>query len=325
MLTKRQHYVPRLYLKKFSQLKNDKVNYYDKIIKKKLTNMHVDNVAQQSYFYDLSEDFINEIKSLKDNEFDERLLDKQYLEKCFSKLETNFGVTSESVINKVNSCEDPFSLTVINYINIDEKKDLATFIALQSIRTPAYRMLGKNFFKFMNKLIPSIFDSLFTDELSENEILFGYLSTGALDRLSAHFTQNFQWYIGIIDKPEQAKNENVRKTFVTDEFLISDNPIINMKHVEKKNPKNVHLEICLPLTPKYILILREPHFPENFINSIVSMHRNDIRIYNEYQYRFSYRKVIYSKPENGKKIEKFFKTAPLSYSNNVYSFCVIEY
>lgn len=57
MTTKRQHYVPRFYLKLFANSKG-KLNYFDKVLRKPIFNMHYDNVSHQRYFYDLSDEFI---------------------------------------------------------------------------------------------------------------------------------------------------------------------------------------------------------------------------------------------------------------------------
>ncbi|MED4126505.1 DUF4238 domain-containing protein [Halalkalibacterium halodurans] len=244
-------------------------------------------------------------------------MNKQYLEKSFAELESKIGVSIQRGIDCLSMNSD-FS-NVEEVINLDDKEQLAFFLALQSIRTPYYREVSSNFLSFLDEVSP-IFSSI-NNGFNDNELLFLYLNTGALERLSNYFLSNFHWMIGTIDVPEQAKLSHVRKSFVTDEFLISDNPIINFKHVI--NDK-VSLEFGCPLSSKHILLLRDEFSPYPINESgRVSLNRNEIRIYNEYQCRFSTRKVIYNKKENLVKIKSFFNTFPRSLTHNGDSICVL--
>jgi hypothetical protein len=317
-MVKRQHYVPRFYLRHFAT-DDHKINYYDKILRKPLSNMHVDNVAQESYYYDFSDEFMQRLKEMRGNEFNEDFIDKQFLEKYFSKLESDLALTFKKVNEKVLSTGNLCSLQITEIIN-DE--------ALQSIRTPSYRILGEKFFEFMRNVLPEPYNLIFGEDnnIGDNERLLLHLGSGVLERLSTHFCRNFNWYLAVIENPQEAKFPHIRKTFVTDEFLISDNPIINIKHVAKKNPEKISLEFGLPLTPKHLVILRDSNFPfPNPNNSIFEIDRNLIRFYNEYQCRFSHRKVFYSLKSNEKKLDSFYKKFPDMFTHNAASFCVCEF
>ncbi|PBB04808.1 DUF4238 domain-containing protein [Salimicrobium humidisoli] len=325
-LTKRQHYVPQCYLKLFSSRYEDKVDYFDKITYKNLSSQHVKNVAQQRYYYDFSEEFVKSYNENIENDLNVEEINQQHLEKYFSKLEGGFARALESLTSKIQAQENLLQISSFeNIITEEEKKELSFFIALQSIRTPSYRELLKNFNNILEQNYESLFSSEEGKEINDNELFFYYLNTGALDRLSTHFLEDFQWSLGIINHPEQARFKHVRKQFVTDEFLISDNPVINLKHVERRNPLNISLEFALPLSPKHIIILRDNNHPEPVDSSVFEINRNQVRIYNEYQYRFSNRFVFHTKSVNKNKIKNFFSYQSKNLSHNSGSFCVLEF
>ncbi|NEU31311.1 DUF4238 domain-containing protein [bacterium LRH843] len=218
MNKKKQHYVPCFYLKNFAS--SDKIDYFDKVQKKKIPNMHVENVAHQKYYYDFTDEFIDLL-----NKHDKEIVDKKFLENHFSVLENNIAISFNKVTEKLCDSDDFTHLNEI--ISEEDKIQFALFIALQSIRTPYYRSVSKNFNSFISKIDP-VFSNVNT--IHDNELLFLYLSTGALERLNSYFIENFKWSIGVINNPMQAKNHFIREMYVTHEFLISDNPIINLKH-----------------------------------------------------------------------------------------------
>jgi len=324
-LTKRQHYVPQCYLKQFSAKYNEKVDYFDKVTGKSFTSMHVENVAQQRYYYDFSEEFVKSYNSNFSTNLNVEEINIQFLEKYFSKLETGFGNAFLTLVQKINDEKNLLTTDLNKVITEVERQELSFFMALQSIRTPSYRELLKNFVTILEKNSFSIFDSIKLDEIDENELFFYYLDTGVLDRLANHFNKNFNWSLGIITNPEQARFPHIRKMFVTDEFLISDNRVINFKHINQKNHLDLSLEFAIPITHHHIIILRDNNYPQKEATSIFEVDRNQVRIYNEYQYRFSKRFVFYSKSTNKSKVKNFFKYNPEEYTQNNGNFCVLTY
>lgn len=127
----RQHYVPKLYLKRFA-IKNNKkyeIYAYDKS-KQKLFKTKIENVALENNFYT-----------------DENLSDKYYLEKYFGKkIEPNMEIFIRKLI-KIYS-----SYNVLNnyYLMSDElKKEFSYIIIFQLLR-------GKHTFEYGFKLFPVI-------------------------------------------------------------------------------------------------------------------------------------------------------------------------
>lgn len=319
-MVKRQHYVPRFYLRLFAA--NNKVSYYDKVLKRDLSNMHVDNVAQQRYFYDFSDEFLSAQREHAGETMDSHFFDKQFLENYFAQLEDQFASSFRKVNEKINAQTNLMNLTLSEVFEEEEKIDIAFFMVLQVIRTPAYRELSKNFMGVIGNLLPDFPDNM----LDDNERLLMHLSSGILTRVGNYFLgSNFDWYLGVIEGFEEEEALDTRKDIITNEFLISDNPVVNIKHSSKKT-NQVSIEFCLPISPKHLIILREKNFPfEKPDNSIFSISKNLVRFYNEYQLRFSTRKVIYSKRPNAKKLHFFFRKAPLSLTHNSNAVCMNRY
>lgn len=127
----RQHYVPKLYLKRFA-IKNNKkyeIYAYDKS-ERKLFKTKIENVALENNFYTV-----------------ENLSDKYYLEKYFGKkIEPNMEIFIRKLI-KIYS-----SYNVLNnyYLMSDElKKEFSYIIIFQLLR-------GKHTFEYSFKLFPVI-------------------------------------------------------------------------------------------------------------------------------------------------------------------------
>lgn len=185
-LKKRQHYVPRFYLRNFAE--GEKINYIDKQLNKPLEKLHIDKVAQQMYYYDFPEEFVESEKKAGN-----QTIERQYLENYLSVLEDAISNSLRNVNDKILSTEDILSAKLNDLINETDKKQLATFIAIQSIRTPSYRILGAKFFEFMKTIMPSEFNSLFSNDLDENIAFYYHLKSGVLDRLIPHFIENLDY------------------------------------------------------------------------------------------------------------------------------------
>lgn len=95
-MVKQEHYVPRFYLRRFSN--QNKISVYE-IEKKKFFKTNINKIACENYFYDLNYDSIKEllieqkkIYNIPDDVFKEKCNDVQFLEKAVSRLEDEFSV-----------------------------------------------------------------------------------------------------------------------------------------------------------------------------------------------------------------------------------------
>ncbi|PEJ62424.1 DUF4238 domain-containing protein [Bacillus toyonensis] len=315
-MVKRQHYVPRFYLNYFGN--SGKVNYFDKVIDKDLSNMTVENVALQKYFYDFSDEFLEKQKTEGNESVDLRFFDKQFLEEYFAEFEGEFAKCLKKIAEKISNQPDLLNSSVNEMLDEEDRVNLVMFIVLQSIRIPAFRDLSGNFMKLLAKVKPEF--SKF--ELDDNEQLLLHLASGILERVGSYLlSDNFEWFLGVVGDSEEMKSSMV----VTDELLISDNPVIVIEHVDIKRMK-VCKEFCLPLSPKHLLVIRGKNYPfENPENTIFELGMSDMKFYNQYQMRFSTRKVIYQNEDNAKKIHKFYKHNPRSFTHNSGSICVSQH
>ncbi|MEB8957943.1 DUF4238 domain-containing protein, partial [Bacillus cereus] len=214
-MVKKQHYVPRFYLKYFAN--EDKVDYYDKVLEKNLSNMHVDNVAQQKYFYDFSEEFLESQQKVANGSVDSRFFDKQFLEEHFSVLESQFARCFREINEKLNDQTNLLNCSLREILDEEDRIDLVFFIALQSIRVPAFRELSENFSDMLAENIPDFAEV----KMDDNEKLLMHLASGILNRVGYYLlSDRFDWFLGVVEEFEEMES----KVVVMDELVISDNP-----------------------------------------------------------------------------------------------------
>lgn len=142
---KKQHYVPRFYLRKFSSINDNKNDKKNKIIiyDKKHNNEYKSNVydiATENYFYNLEDET--------------SLENKQVFENFFSNLESQNAILFNRLIN---CCIDDNNYYNSLIINKKEKRELSFYIVMQLIRTKKYReKLCQLTETAKNKIIPFI-------------------------------------------------------------------------------------------------------------------------------------------------------------------------
>lgn len=108
--TKKQHYVPRFYLKGFCiNGTEDQLFLYDKE-SMKFTKTNIMNVAHENFFYDITEE--------------------QIIEKTLSLFESRFNIALKKVIEKES----------LDELTNEDKDVLAKFIAVQYLRTKEVRV-----------------------------------------------------------------------------------------------------------------------------------------------------------------------------------------
>lgn len=239
----RQHYVPKLYLKRFA-IKNNKkyeIYAYDKS-KQKLFKTKIENVALENNFYT-----------------DENLSDKYYLEKYFGK---NIEPNMEIFIRKLIKIYSSYNVLNNDYLMSDElKKEFSYIIIFQLLR-------GKHTFEYGFKLAPVIVkekaklinerfggvqlsvSDYFMDELSQRGLVKNVLIEQLFNNDRMEFLTeimfNKKWTIYVYSK---------------DSLLTCDEPVIvrNSK-TEKTKLFNVGLiknytEIYYAITPRILICL----------------------------------------------------------------------
>ncbi len=116
MKVKHQHYVPRFYLKRFT-IDGERLYVYDKTKEEVRGPENIKNVAQERFFYDMPADTIPPD------------YDPQFEEHMLSQLEPQFSAAVESAFRVVEG----------KGANLQERMDMAMFVAFQIMRTRAER------------------------------------------------------------------------------------------------------------------------------------------------------------------------------------------
>ncbi|WP_079529960.1 DUF4238 domain-containing protein [Halobacillus hunanensis] len=257
-IVKNQHYVPQFYLNYFAN-KNGRIFVYDKINEKKFPS-NSRGIASEGYFYDIIKGKMQSI---------EKYLNRDY-ESAFSKY-------LPSLIQRLENDED-------FYLTSDDKKEIASFLSLQYVRTKRFREESVRLFTSQD-----IYHSeAFLPPKMGHIILFS--DPDLLDNISANLLQNYYWVIG--------KNET------SEFFYTSDNPFAqreSMREVHKKHQKEfadfslLSYEIALPLTPKYLITfyIKDKQFEElkDIDGTVYSFNKDNVQWFNNLQFMKCYRQL----------------------------------
>lgn len=269
---RRQHYVPRMYLKRFgygniddeyiSVLKLDKGTVLD--------NRKVKNFAVENYFYDADKEQIAEIlkedlqvfPELCDNE---KLSDEQFTEHALAR--------EESAISKMlNELQEDLSR-----IHISSNRNLMIiFLHSMAYRTKQFRDQMDAINNKTEKWLSSMCDNLGLDEETKKKTIETNCSTGKNTQLyqilgikpvletMQMLQYNYEWY------------EAVNNTGL--DFVISDNPA--------QTVRNGFNDICIPVSSNKAIILRikdkaaplvSKDMPEN---GVINLSLNGVIAYN---------------------------------------------
>ena len=152
--TKKEHYVPRCYLKNFEN-EQERINVFDKF-KLQLRNQRIIEVAMENYFYDINFDKMMElvkvdridkvkediltITGAQDWETVRKLMgNDKYIEKeFFAKQESLYNILLNRIIEKSHK-GNQWVIDNCSCCSDDEKLFLSCFIAIQIIRTKTFR------------------------------------------------------------------------------------------------------------------------------------------------------------------------------------------
>lgn len=309
-LTKKQHYVPQFYLRRFAN-KKSQVNVYDKFNQKSF-RANVKDVASANYFYDLSADIIENLKSslasfkvkygLNHNivqEITQKIEDVQVVEKTLSRWESSFARTLDnviSVLDKRKRFKERF------------RDNLSIFISTQFWRTFAQRQsiieLEQNLEKQAMELIQKInktkgtnytakdLDIAFDQQEAEDRHKFLVFDTDNILETAAIFA-NHIWVIGINDTKYP--------------LYTSDNPVARRAHKKNDWRSNIGIaspgvEIMFPLSPQYTLTMYERNYfkhLEKHDGKTTYLKQVNITYQNFYQTLWSYRQLYSSSNEFG--------------------------
>lgn len=297
-MIKTQHYVPRFYLRYFTNSDN-KIFVYDKN-NDKVFETTVDNIASENFFYDS-----DIIKS--------EIVGEQYLEKFYSMIESEFAPFYLDFITKIQSDG--------NYeISQEDRNIISNYLAFQIDRTKEHR-------EMLNQLASAFKDQLLEKGwLSEQQLIDlgvninnmnpkdlhieGLLFGGGLRQILSDTIKKHIWIL--------CQNNTNRP------FFTSDNPITKIANIQDEYVSyggfaSKGIEIIFPLNSRYLLAFCEREFFKAFevyenkrliINDI-----SQIEYYNALEVTGSYRQV-FSCENNFDNITELRKIYPDSFDIN---------
>lgn len=312
-IVKNQHYVPRLYLRGFTEKKSKdyKICVYDKEKGAVRENQSIENVGAERYFYDLEYEKVFDIEKIKKlkagdegyeqvkefKDLDITTLDRQFMERYFAEtVEPRFKMMLDTIqsVYLLTNKQNLMNVTVISH---DNKANYALLLAIQFIRTKEFKQvieqmpqLMVEFMKkkqrLMGEEVADIDSSsiAYTKEYAKFEHLKWLLDNDIGIEFANCFC-NHIWYIGVNNTPIN--------------LYTSDSPIVKIPHYNGRmggsGLKSIGIEIVFPITPKLILVMKERSYHKDFMkyeNKYKMLNISEVMRYNEGQIYGSYRNIF---------------------------------
>lgn len=272
---RRQHYVPRMYLKRFGY--GNIGDEYITVLKLDngiiLDNRKVENFAVANYFYDTDKEQIAEILKEDLKVFpelcdSEKLSDEQFTEHALAR--------EESAISKMlNELQEDLSK-----IHISSNKSLMIiFLHSLAYRTKQFRDQTDEINNKTEEVLNSMCDNLGLDEETKKKTIEANCSSGKNTQLyqilgikpvlgtMQMLQDNYDWY------------EAVNNTEL--DFVISDNPALAVRVGFN--------DICIPISRNKAIIFRIKDKTAPFIskdipeNGVINLSLNSVIVYNSMQ------------------------------------------
>jgi hypothetical protein len=269
---KKGHYVPQFYLKKFTH-DDYRLFVFDKFAKKSFPS-NVRDIANEKYFYDLPEDFEDEN------------IDPQLIEKALGVFEGDF---SEWVDDALRSIKDK------KRIDHKQKTHLSLFMVIQLLRTREAR----NFqIEMVEKLSKALLDFAIQQERpdispEDYQIKFDPKMASLLQAKQIFDLERIVSFAGELYKHIWLIGKNKTKQ----PFYTSDNPVVKYAHKRTLGIASEGIELAFPLTPEWVLILRERSFFREFESldcRVIPLSDGNVTYYNSLQVIDSYRQLYCS-------------------------------
>lgn len=270
--TKNQHYVPRMYMKRFGYGTAEKcrMSVLFKDEGKVLHNQNLENYASGKYFYDTSDDVLMEslkndfkiFSNLKENDI---LKDKQFVEHALSREE---GVYKQ-MLDEIE--ENPKSI-----YNDKTRAIFISFVHSLAYRTKRFRNILDEINDKTEQVLREMCDNVGLDEKNKEDTIKANCISGQQQQLENiislapvldtmnNLLQNYNWYIAY-------NNTEL-------DFIISDNPA-QMVWMGFN-------DICIPISKQLAIILRVKIEDAPFIskdtpvNNVIELSLNSVIAYN---------------------------------------------
>lgn len=271
-MVKNQHYVPRCYLRNFSNAR-EQIWVYDKL-EDKVFQSHIGGVACEKFFYD-------------SERLEKETGEEQFIEKVLGILEDEAAKVFRQIIEKLN--ENRFSR-----LHPQERYFLAHYIAVQMLRTKEERVQLEQMFNQFSKFVhshvseemkataPNMVPPVEMDSERLAEIQGLLLSNPEMLKMHAEILDSHFWVI--------------LRAFPGCEFITSDHPVGKKANIHKpfrsmSGIASPGIEIVFPLSPDYCVCLLERTFFKDKLKKIKKsenkvdqlMHPANMEYYNYFQ------------------------------------------
>ncbi len=266
-----QHYVPRFYLKRFSDDSGNKIWVFDHE-NSKLFHSNVTGVASQRRFYD------SELDSIADPE------KSQYAEHVFSELERQFSRAINRLIEIAKTNGE---------IDDDLKREVCVHIYVQFIRTKWYRerIVAKDLFGLSKSAFHVL--SIFQKEIELEFRQFLWKKTWKIGKVN-----NNDYLLVTSDQPVQIHSKEADPMGI----------VMNPKNRQLSTLEGI--DIFFPLDPKHVLFIKDAQSEAKIIeNQVYNLEMQDIVSLNCLQTLLCHRQTYCSR--NGIETEVIKGFSPL--------------
>ena len=286
--TKKEHYVPRCYLENFEG-ENKRIKVFDKVIMQ-IRSQLKGEIAAENYFYDINfDDIMENIDSDK----------------------------HQSIIDDIKEISgiDEWVMKNCRPFSEDEKIYLSLLIAVQSIRTRAYRdtmkqMVEKTYetlaYKQQMKDEGALPKEAFKVKANDDFIKLQHSEMMLDEEIAIHLAETLMGHIWVM---------YVNKT--DHPFYTSDNPVSTIPHKRDKYMSyggyaSDGVEVVFPISPNLLIAMYEKKWHSNHYEdrTFIPIYDKDIiDYYNGVQVVHSFR-CVFSQVENFELAEKLCEEHP---------------
>lgn len=311
--TKKEHYVPQCYLQNFVN-ENERIQVFDKVLLQERSQL-TSEVAMENYFYDIDLNSLlkqtNEEKVKIDimkmvgvndwNELEPIFSNKKYIEqKYLCPIESVYSQLLKEIIAKsyngnlwvIQNC---FAFSQI------EKDLMSVFIALQSIRTKAFRETIGETIEKLYQILPSKLQKDKKFDLPKDIVIKANKDFVKLQHSSMLLNHETLLECGEI------LNQHIWVMYINQTdlpFYTSDTPVFTVPHKFDKymsyggfNSQGV--EVVFPISPKLMIAMYERNYHSILIpleNKYIPItDKSKVEAYNGLQVAQSYRCIYSSK------------------------------
>jgi hypothetical protein len=301
---KRAHYVPKCYLRNFSN--NEKLYVYDKALDNSWGS-NIDSISSEKYFYDIKlKDIYSKYSDVIDKDLTELPddLDEQEIEKYFANtIETRYGKQLNNIIAKFKLT--PLKNLLYNEIITEEEKyDFAVLLTFQIVRTREFREYMIDNKEVFTKQVFNIW----ADAQGKPELIDGFDFEFNRDFESVEHAIYLMDY-DFIEKIAESIFKHIwlftyNKTDIS--LYTSDNPIVKKSNVNHpyrsyNGYASKGIELMIPISHNIALSIYE----SSYFNRLIDYDRkfygflneDNVKYFNSMQVNSSYRQIFCKKDD----------------------------